>query len=106
MNVFDGPSLSSSSRSATRFDLRDAMDDTDDNGHVLGTSLILPGARAGDEGEEMEVEEEEEEGANHSASVSDVIDGDDFDENDQLARVRGARHKHGQQRREMALGEV
>ena len=88
-SVADGPSLSSSSRSATRYDLRDAMDDTDDNDHVIGTSLIFPGARAGDEEEEMEVEEEEEEeeeGANHladGASVStDVIDGDDFDEND------------------------
>ena len=75
--VFDGPSLSSSLHSTARFDLRDAMDDTDDNGHVLGTSLILPGARAGDKKEEMEMQEEEEEEKEVAADMNDADDNDD-----------------------------
>jgi hypothetical protein len=78
--VFDGRSRSSSSLSTARFDLRDAMDETDDNDHVLGTSPICTDARAvaGDE-EEMEVEEEEEEAEEEVAvDMNDAYDNDDM----------------------------
>ena len=60
------------------------MDDTDDNGYVLGTSLILFGASAVDEGEEEEAgdmdvnkEEEEEEEEEVAFDMNDAYDNDD-----------------------------